>query len=193
MGLLHDIFFGTSPEVPDETGNGHTDGDGQDWQVEEQRRWADRPLDDWGTKRDESKLPGEEQGDQFHDASGNKVRPMVVIERVKANPSSDWKHVEVWATIRNMSMLSVEVTQTNYKGYRGNGHHLRPNESYETRIYSGDTPTSEAYHDANVQCKLDNGDYFQTDHFVRYRYEQTEYGSFYIPEEYKPNSVVKDI
>lgn len=187
MGLFHDLLFGTSPKDENEARRLPSNIE-QGGRVEDGEGWADKQH---GTQvADEPK----KAPDVYHDSAGNKIYPEVQIERVKSDVSSDSKHVEVWASVKNYSTFDVEVTRINCFGQYASGCFLKVGDSRELRIYSGDTPKSEAYHDANVQFKIvGSGDYFQANHYVQFQYEQTEEGNFYIPEEFTFTRPVRDI
>ncbi len=191
MGLLRDLFMGTSPK--EDKPEAEPDNNEQDWRVEEQARWADKPMDDWGTEKNEAEP--DKVDDPYRDDAGNKIRPEVAIERVKVNLNSDMKRVEIWGFIKNRSEFDVEVSRVNLLGQRTElGHSLGAGESREVRIYNGNTPTSDAYHTAEVQFKIvGSGDYFQADHFIKYRYEQNDSGKYYVPSEFDLTRPIKDV
>lgn len=193
MGFLHDIIFGQSSNNPEP--QNAPDTDEQDWRLEEQRRWADRPLDSWATPlKDESHNAGEKV-DHLRDASGRKIQPEVEIYRLKSKTSTDYRHLEVWASIKNSSSFVIELTEVSMLGYRVRPmRHLRPSESHELLIYRGDTPKSSSNHTAELEYNIEeNGDYFQSQQYIEFSYEQHEGSAYYVPEECRPPQFVKDI
>lgn len=191
MGILHDLFFG--PSLKEDKPVVRADNDEQDWRLEEQVRWADKPLDD--RPANENETEADKEADPYRDDAGNKIRPEVAIERAKANLSSDMKRLELWTTIKNRSMFNIEVHRVNIIGQHTElGHSLRPGESCEVRIYNGSTPTNNAYHTAEIQFKITgSGDYFQADHSIKYHYELNDNGKFYVPEGFDLMRPIKDI
>lgn len=189
MGWLTDLFFGSKPDVTRKTEQDNT--------MEEQKRYIDEP--DWKNYSwgQATTAPAPEQAaqDPYRTSSGEKIRPEVEIERVKSDLSSNSDHVDVWITLKNLSEFDVEVSRINFLGRNGGGgYFLKPGEAREVRVYSGDTPKNDAYHDANVQYKVTgNGDYFQADHYLQFHFEQTEHGNFYVPEECKLTRPIRDI
>jgi hypothetical protein len=118
----------------------------------------------------------------------------VEIDRCKSNLSSGKDHLDVWVFIKNNSEFDIEVTRINFLGRGAAGCFLGAGGSREIRIYSGDTPKNDAYKTAQVQYKItESGDYFQTNHYVEYSYEQDGDDEYYVPEEFKLDRVVKDI
>ncbi len=134
-------------------------------------------------------------GNGLKSADGQKVIPEVEIERVEPHLSGDGRHLELWAHIKNHSAAEVEITRVNCFGQHSMpGRFLKSGETYEIRIYAGDTPQNNAAHKCEVQFKVVmNGDYFQADHEIRYQYEKNEHGSFYIPEEMELIRPIRDI
>lgn len=187
MGWLSTIFFGPSSPA-----------DGQSASDENEAGWSNQTNQaeaPWHINSGQDDGTDQAAPDPYHDASGNKIRPEVRIEHVKADLSNDSKHVELWAKLKNHSMFDVEVTRVNILGQHTSPmRFLKPGELHELRIYAGDTPTSNAYHTADVQYKIvGSGDYFQANHAVRYEYEENEHGRFYVPEEFDFIEPVKDI
>lgn len=187
MGLFHDLLFGASPKGENELQE-PTKDDELERRAEELERRSGAPLN-----LEDANEP-QKASDPYRDSAGNKIYPDVEIVRVKSDLSSDSKHLEIWAFVKNQSIFDVEVTRINCLGQSASGCFLKVGDSRELRIFSGNTPTSEAYHDANVQFKvIGSGDYFQANHYVQYHYEQTEHGNFYIPDEFKFTRPVRDI
>lgn len=131
----------------------------------------------------------------YESQDGQKMVPTVSIERVESHLSGDMHHVEVWVHIKNHSVAEVEVTRVNFwRQHINPGRFLKPGESHEIRIYSGDTRHDDAERECEVHFKLvETGDYFQADHRIDYRYEQTERDKFYIPEEMHLIEPIRDI
>ena len=132
---------------------------------------------------------------QYVTEHGSKIIPNVEIERVEPHLSSDMKHLEVWAHIKNHSTFEVEVRKVNFlRQHTEPGRFLKPSEEHEVRIYAGDTPRNDAEHKAELQFKIvGNDDYFQADHRIDYRYEKDEHGEFYVPEELHLILPIRDI
>lgn len=128
-------------------------------------------------------------------ANGQKIIPRVTIERVESHLSDEMRRVEVWVHVRNHSSFDVELTRVNFwRQHTDPGRFLKPGESYEIRIYAGETRHDDAEHKAEVQYKLvQTGDYFQADHHVEYRYERDERAEFYVPEEMRPIEPIRDV
>ncbi len=127
--------------------------------------------------------------------SGSKIIPNVEIERIEPHVSSDMKHIEVWAHVKNHSTFEIEVRRINFlRQHTEPGRFLKPGESHELKIYTGDTPRNNAEHKAEMQFKIvGNDDYFQADHRIDYHYERDEHGEFYVPEELKLILPIRDI
>lgn len=200
MGFLSDILFGAKPDnnkpsVPKKVKEWEEDG----WLDEDRKPVSSQSMDDT-TVADSSDneqsvdQPVTEEPDPYRDTSGRKILPEIEIERCKSNLSSNSDHLDVWVVLKNESEFDAEVTRINFLGRSAAGCFLRAGESREIRIYSGDTPKNDSYHTAQVQYKvLGNGDYFQADHHVEYKYEQDGDDSYYIPEEFHITRPVRDI
>ena len=136
-----------------------------------------------------------EPTDPYRAANGQKVIPVVSIERVESHLSNDMKRVEIWATVKNHSDFEIELTRVNLWRQNSNpGRFLKPGEGYEIRVYAGDTRTDDAEHKAEVQYKIvQTGDYFQADYRIDYRYENEGENDFYVPEELKLIEPIRDI
>lgn len=127
--------------------------------------------------------------------SDQKIVPNVTIARVESHLSGDMRHIEVWVHVRNDSNVEVEVTRVNFwRQHATPGRYLEPGESYEIRIFSGDTRHDDAEQRCEVHFRhVETGDYFRADHRVDYRFEETDQGKFYIPEEMHLISPIRDI
>ena len=136
-----------------------------------------------------------EPTDPYRSANGEKVIPVVSVERVESHLSSDMKHVEIWVTLKNHSDFEIELTRVNlWRQHSSPGRFLKPGEGYEIRMYAGETRTDDAEHTAEVQYKIvQTGDYFQADYRIDYRSEHEGDNDFYIPEELKLIEPVRDI
>lgn len=188
MGWLANAIFGDP--------NKDTDKSGRLPKAVESWQRAD------GGKRDSSAPDQEapqsvasESGSKLRDERGLKIIPEVEIVRLKTRLSSDMKHCDVWAQIKNLSEVEVEVTQVNFLRQRLRfGRFLKPGELHEERIYSGNTPTNDAETRCEVIYKVcENGDYFQAEHLVEYSYEQEGDDAFYVPEEMSRIAPVQDV
>lgn len=205
MGFLSDLFFGQSPKnkqpsVPKKVKEWEEDGwlDADKNPVNTKQDAEQRNADDTFTTSSVDDGEGREQPvevvDPYRDASGRKILPEVEIDRCKSNLSSGKDHLDVWVFIKNNSEFDIEVTRINFLGRGAAGCFLGAGGSREIRIYSGDTPKNDAYKTAQVQYKItESGDYFQTNHYVEYSYEQDGDDEYYVPEEFKLDRVVKDI
>lgn len=133
--------------------------------------------------------------DSFHGASGAKIIPEVVIDRVEPKPSGDTKQLELWVELRNESQFEVEVRKFEILGQSTEpGRFLKPGESYEVKVYHGDTPRTDAEKKAIVQYKIvENGDYFQSDHIVSYKLETTDNIEYFLPCEMRLIRPVRDL
>lgn len=133
--------------------------------------------------------------DPYKRANGTKVLPLIRVERVEAHLSSDMDDVEVWIHLKNESEFELEVTRVNFlKQHVQPARFLKPDQEYEIKVYSGDTPRNDSYRKAEIQYKIaKTGDYFQSDHRVDYAIEHEDGKEFYVPEEFVHIPPVRDI
>ena len=61
------------------------------------------------SKPDETPVASEQKPDQYHLAGGQKIIPEIEVERIKAQPSSDNKSLEIWAYIHNLASFDIEL------------------------------------------------------------------------------------
>lgn len=132
---------------------------------------------------------------RLRDARGLKIVPEVEVIRVQSKPSSDMKHCDVWIQFKNNSEVEVEVTQISFLRQKLRfGRFLKPGESHEERVYSGDTPENDSERRCEVLYRVcENGDYFQADHLVEYDLEREGDENYYLPSEMKLISPVHDV
>ncbi len=186
MSWLGNMLFGT-PDTP------HQKDDG--WQSVTNDK--PEPGDPWPEDKEATIATqvDEVAPDNLRDASGQKIIPEVEIEMLKQTLSSDMHHLDLWARVKNHSSLEVEVTQVHcLKQQSRLGRFLKPSESHEVRIYSGDTPRNDAEQKCEVVYKVvQNGDYFQADHHIRYKYEQHDGEEYYVPEDMDLIRPIRDV
>jgi|EndMetStandDraft_4_1072995.scaffolds.fasta_scaffold336745_2 hypothetical protein len=132
--------------------------------------------------------------DPYHQASGGKVIPEVVVESVNAHCTADMSHMDLWLRLKNTSTLEVEVMEVRILGQsQGLNRFLQPGESHDCCIYKGSVPTNDAQHVAQVDYKIvGNGDYFESDHHVSYRLEDDNGVHHFIPEGLKLLRPIRD-
>lgn len=70
-------------------------------------------------KPDETPVASEQKPDQYHLAGGQKIIPEIEVERIKAQPSSDNKSLEIWAYIHNLASFDIELDKYELLGQRG--------------------------------------------------------------------------
>lgn len=142
-----------------------------------------------------SSEPSTSNTDSFHEVGGAKIVPEVVVDRVQSNLSGDTKHLELWVELRNESQFEVEVRKFELLGQSTDpGRFLKPGESYEVKVYQGDTPRTDAEKKAIAQYKIvGNGDYFQSDHLISYKLETTDNIEYFLPCEMRLIRPVRDI
>ena len=142
-------------------------------------------------------MPASEQKpDQYHLAGGQKIIPEIEVERIKAQPSSDNKSLEIWAYIHNLASFDIELDKYELLGQRGDlNKFLKPDEIFELRMYQGAMPENDSVRKMYIQYKIvGTGDYFQADHTINYKYEQDSQGNkWYIPDSLKLIRPVRDI
>jgi hypothetical protein len=133
--------------------------------------------------------------DPYRTTSGKKVLPLVSVERVESHVSNDKDDVEIWIHLKNESDFEVEVTRVNVLNQHVQlSRFLKPDQAYEVKVYSGDTPHTDAYRKVEIQYKIaKTGDYFQSDHRVDYHFEQEDGKDYYLPEEFVHIPPVRDI
>lgn len=129
--------------------------------------------------------------DPFRDADGQKIIPVVSIDKVEPHLSNDNSDLEVWLTLHNESAFSLEVTDIEMIRQRTRpGKYLRPGEKAEIRVYRGDTPKTDAYTDLTLRYRLpENGDYFESRQHLEYDLE----GEYYVPNDASHTRPVRDI
>ena len=138
----------------------------------------------------------ERKPDRYHLASGQKIIPEIEVERIKAQPSSDSKSLEIWAYIHNLASFDIELDKYELLGQRGDlNKFLKPGEIFELRMYRGAMPENDSVRKMYIQYKIvGTGDYFQADHTINYKYEQDSQGNkWYMPDSLKLIRPVRDI
>ena len=138
----------------------------------------------------------ERKPDRYHLASGQKIIPEIEVERIKAQPSSDNKSLEIWAYIHNLASFDIELDKYELLGQRGDlNKFLKPGEIFELRMYRGAMPENDSVRKMYIQYKIvGTGDYFQADHTINYKYEQDSQGNkWYMPDSLKLIRPVRDI
>ena len=138
----------------------------------------------------------ERKPDRYHLASGQKIIPEIEVERIKAQPSSDNKSLEIWAYIHNLASFDIELDKYELLGQRGDlNKFLKPGEIFELRMYRGAMPENDSVRKMYIQYKIvGTGDYFQADHTINYKYEQDSQGNkWYMPDNLKLIRPVRDI
>ena len=138
----------------------------------------------------------ERKPDRYHLASGQKIIPEIEVERIKAQPSSDNKSLEIWAYIHNLASFDIELDKYELLGQRGDlNKFLKPGEIFELRMYQGAMPENDSVRKMYIQYKIvGTGDYFQADHTINYKYEQDSQGNkWYMPDSLKLIRPVRDI
>ena len=138
----------------------------------------------------------ERKPDRYHLASGQKIIPEIEVERIKAQPSSDSKSLEIWAYIHNLASFDIELDKYELLGQRGDlNKFLKPGEIFELRMYQGAMPENDSVRKMYIQYKIvGTGDYFQADHTINYKYEQDSQGNkWYMPDSLKLIRPVRDI
>ena len=133
--------------------------------------------------------------DQYHQASGGKVIPEVIVDHVNPHCSADMSHLELWIRLKNTSTFEVEVMEVRILGQsQGLNRFLKPGESHDCCVYKGSVPTNDAQHVAQVDYKIvGNGDYFESDHQIDYRLEDDNGVHHFIPEELKLQRPIRDV
>ena len=127
----------------------------------------------------------------FQDESGRKIIPRVEFDDLNVDLSSDSSDMEVWGTIKNESELQVELDKFTWLGRTIDlATFLRPGEARQVKLYSGDTPKSDAYSSAELTYKLDNGDYFQQQYYLEYDFQNSAY---YVPEQLHIKTPPRDL
>ncbi len=147
-------------------------------------------------KPDETPAVSEQKPDQYHLAGGQKIIPEIEVERIKAQPSSDNKSLEIWAYIHNLASFDIELDKYELLGQRGDlNKFLKPGEIFELRMYRGAMPENDSVRKMYIQYKIvGTGDYFQADHTINYKYEQDNQGNkWYMPDSLKLIRPVRDI
>ena len=193
MGFLANLLFGepardesgaTLPEkVRQWNAEGHQPSDSVGWGHEHVDEHGDAAhVRDHGQEAGATGLP-------------RKIIPELEVLRVEPHLSSDSKHLELWVTFLNRSEAEIELRNVAVLKQRADvGRFLKPGESHELKVYSGETPTNDAEHRAIVQLKVvENGDYFEADFLIKYHYEQEEHGAVYVPEALELIRPVRDV
>jgi hypothetical protein len=118
-----------------------------------------------------------------------KTPPQVWIERFECHPSGD--RVECYAALKNHSQVNVELDKIHILGsMRELDNFLRPGEEREFLVYSGSVPTTNAYHDADIQYKDPDGKYWVSRIYVDF--EQEDDGKW-LPNDARFVPPVRDI
>lgn len=151
----------------------------------------------WGDGGDppEQKKSNTEGADEvqnpYRDAKGRKIIPEVSFERVEPKLSNDREKLEVWATVRNESDMEIEIREIELiKQDVMPGRFLKPGETFELRIYRGDTPKTDDYDDCFVRYRVvGNDDYFESKQHVEFDYDEP----YYVPTEISRVQPVRDI
>lgn len=128
------------------------------------------------------------------DAPEKKIIPEVEIQRVEPHLSSDMKHLDLWAHVKNHSPVAVELTRVQCLRQKSDPNRfLKPGESYEVKLYSGDTPHDDAERKALLEYRIvENGDYFEAEHTIRYNYDERDGNKFYIPDDFDLVRPIRD-
>ena len=149
--------------------------------------------DDASSNDNKNVQPG--AADPYHQASGGKVIPEVVVDNVNSHCSADMSHMDLWIRLKNTSTFEVEVMEVRILGQsQGLNRFLKPGESHDCCVYKGSVPTNDAQHMAQVDYKIvGNGDYFESDHQIGYRLEDDNGVHHFIPEELKLQRPIRDV
>lgn len=117
-------------------------------------------------------------------APAEKIIPEIIVSRVKLNQSSDGEHLDVWAFVKNLSTIEVEITEVEcIKQHIKPSRFLKAGGSYELDIYSGPTPTNDAEVTATMTYKsVEPGDYFQAQYTIGYHCVQNGQGEHHLPQ-----------
>lgn len=110
--------------------------------------------------------------------NGEKIRPVVRIERARHEPSGD--HLEIWGHIQNDSQVPVSLESINILGtnYNLQDVTLNPGQQREIRIYEGSTIKSTSYTKCELLYRDNTGDYFKAQHIIDFKQESD--GTFII-------------
>ncbi len=188
MGWFSDLLFGDQPaKTPGDTVLPK--------RVQAWEEGDSLPVPQPTTSMASEPTPPQQKASPYRTESGSKIIPNIGVEKIEPHLSGDMKHIEVWARIKNHSTFEIELRKINFlRQHTDVGRFLKPAEEHEVRIYTGDTPRSDAEHKAEVQFKIvDNDDYFQADFRIEYHYERDEQGEFYVPEEFHLIAPIRDI
>ena len=190
MGWLRNLFFGEpDDEYLARISSIKNIGDGS--------RAGLLQEDNGSVENKPDEMPASERKpDQYHLASGQKIIPEIEVERIKAQPSSDNKSLEIWAYIHNLASFDIELDKYELLGQRGDlNKFLKPGEIFELRMYRGAMPENDSVRKMYIQYKIvGTGDYFQADHTIGYKYEQDSQGNkWYMPDNLKLIRPVRDI
>lgn len=192
MGWLANFVFG-DPNHDQKTGNDSTLPKAvESWQSANGKQTTTAVSAEPATTPEGA---AEQPQDRLRDERGLKIVPEVEVSRVESKLSSDSEHCEVWAELTNNSEVEVEVTQVNFLKQRLRmGRFLKPGESRQERVYSGDTPHTDAYNRCEVMYRVtENGDYFQADHLVEYNLENDGDDEYYVPEDMRLIRPIRDV
>ncbi len=103
-------------------------------------------------------------------SNSSKILPVVRIERTECHDSG--AQMTVRCTIRNDSDQEIELDKIRLIGMvRELDTRLRPHESRELVVYSGNRPNNRSYTTAELNYKDMSGDYFQARYVVEFRQE----------------------
>ena len=168
MGWLSQLLFG----------NPEQSGQVLPKQVEQWQNGETQPV--------QSVSPSESSVMATQGVSGQKIIPEVEIERVEPHLSGDMKHLDLWGHIKNHSSVEIELTRVQCLRQKSDPNRfLKPRESHEVKLYSGDTPRNDAERKAMLEYKIvANGDYFEAEHAIRYDYDEHDGDKFYVPDEF---------
>lgn len=193
MGWLRKILYGTDENLDDASLPKNV----RDWQEnggissKSPLSSKDEGLAD-GNSLGENKTP---EPDKFHSTSGSKILPNLVVNEVESHPSSDMSQLELWITLQNDSPYDIEITKVELLRQNTDpDRHLRAGESYEIRVYRGQTPRTNAETKAFIELKInETGDYFRQQYMIEYDFEQVNGVNWYVPRRLKKSLPAQDI
>ena len=115
--------------------------------------------------------------------------PVVYVKHTRAHLNG--ANMDVYCHVLNSSRGHVELEEISLAGRsRRLGQTLRGGEEREVLAYSGSRLRSEGPHEAHLNYKTENGDYFQSVHDVEY---QLESDRTYSVEELRLRRPIRDI
>ena len=122
--------------------------------------------------------PAEQTEVQYPVPSGAKYIPQVRIEQTHAH--NNGRHMEIRCHIKNESHQKVELDKIYLLGQKRElDTWLRPEESKEFIVYSGERPNNRSYDTVDLNYKNELSDYFQTKCHVEFRQESDNTYSVY--------------